>query len=70
MWSKLKKLDNPSSARAALEIVRADNSISNDLKEILERWLQDISKLFSGVQDNPEMAFDNNFYDVDQKTRI
>ena len=63
MWSRLKKLDNPSSARAALEIVRADNSISNDLKEILERWLQDISKLFSGVQDNPEMAFDNNFYD-------
>ena len=33
MWSRLKKLNNPSSTRAALEIVRADNTISNDLKE-------------------------------------
>ena len=63
MWSKLKKLNNPPSARAALEIVRADESISRDLKEILERWLTDISKLFSGVRDNPDMTFDDIFYE-------
>ena len=63
MWSSLKKLNNPPCSRAALEIVRADDTISHDLKEILERWLLDISKLFSGVEDNPEMVFDNNFYE-------
>ena len=63
MWSSLKKLNNPPSSRAALEIVRADDTISHDLKEILERWLLDISKLFSGLNDNPEMAFDDSFYE-------
>ena len=52
----------PPSSRAALEIVRADESISRDIKEILERWHSDISKLFSGVKENPEMAFDDGFY--------
>ena len=45
-----------------MEIVRADNSISHDVKEILERWHSDISRLFSGVKENPEMAADDNFY--------
>ena len=58
----MKRFDNPPTARAALEIVREDDSISRDLKEILERWFNDISKLFSGLNDNPEMAFDDNFY--------
>ena len=62
MWEQLKKLDNPPTARAALEIVREDDSISRDLKEILERWFRDISKLFSGLNDDPEMSFDENFY--------
>ena len=62
MWSKLNKLKSPPSSRIALEIVRSDETISRDLKEILERWLNDISKLFSGVRDNPEMTFDDNFY--------
>ena len=63
MWSQLKKLNNPPSSRAALEIVRADSTISNDLKEVLERWLSDISKLFSGIRDDPDMAFDDKFYE-------
>ena len=63
IWSSLKKLNNPSSSRVALEIVRADETISRDLKEILERWLTDISKLFSGVQENPEMSFNDTFYE-------
>ena len=62
MWEQLKRLDNPPTARAALEIVRDDDTISRDLKEILERWFSDISKLFSGLRDNPEMAFDDKFY--------
>ena len=63
MWSRLNKLSNPPLSRVALEIVRDDESISRDLKEILERWLKDISKLFSGVRDNPEMSFDEDFYE-------
>ena len=62
MWQQLKRLDNPKTTKAALEIVREDESISRDLKEILERWFQDISRLFSGLQDNPNVAFDENFY--------
>ena len=61
MWSALKKLDNRPSSRAALEIVRKDKTISRDLKEILERWHRDISGLFSGLRENPEFAFDENF---------
>ena len=63
MWSSLKKLSNPPSSRAVLEIVQADKTIFRDLKEILERWLTDISKLFSGVRENPEMSFDDTFYE-------
>ena len=63
MWAKLNRLCNPPSIRAALEIVRADGTISTDKREILERWFQDISKLFSGLRENPEMAFDNEFYE-------
>ena len=37
MWTKFKLLYDPPSTRAALEIVRADGSISNDIKEILLR---------------------------------
>ena len=46
MWEQLKRLDNPKTAKAALEIVREDKTISRDLKEILERWFKYISKLF------------------------
>ena len=55
-------MGDPPSSRAALEIVRADETISRDIREVLERWHLDISKLFSGVRDNPEMAFNDNFY--------
>ena len=63
MWAKLKKLNNPPSTNAVLEIVREDGSISNDIKEILNRWHKDIGKLFSGLRDNPEFAFDDEFYE-------
>ena len=63
MWSKLKKLSNPPSSKAVLEIVREDGTISNDVKEVLKRWHEDIGKLFSGLRENPEFAFDNDFYE-------
>ena len=62
MWAKLKRLCDPPSSRAAMEILREDGSVSTDIQEILEKWHQDISKLFSGLRDNPEMAFNEDFY--------
>ena len=62
MWARLKRLCDPPSTRAALEIVRADGSISTDMQEILDRWVRDIAKLFSGLRDNPDMAFNDDFF--------
>ena len=68
MWAALKLLNNPPTTRAALEIIREDETISRDIKEILERWYKDISSLFSGLHDDPEIAFNEEFYrDVLQK---
>ena len=63
MWEALKKLDNPPNVKAALEIIRDDKTISKDLKEVLNKWYKDISGLFSGLHDNPELAFDQEFYE-------
>ena len=41
MWAKLKQLGNPPSSKAVLEIIRDDNSISSDIREIT-RWHEDI----------------------------
>ena len=38
MWAALKKLNNFPDTKAALEIVRDDKTISNDVHEVLERW--------------------------------
>ena len=62
MWAKLQRLCDPPSSRAALEILRADGSVSSDIKEILERWHEDIPRLFSCLRENPEMAFNEEFY--------
>ena len=37
MWAKLKRLSEPPSTKAALEIVRQDGTISQDIQEILEK---------------------------------
>ena len=63
MWAKLRNLCNPPSTRAALQIVREDESISSDVKEVLARWHKDISNLFSGLRENPNFAFDDKFYE-------
>ena len=62
MWAALKKLNNLPDTKAALEIVREDKTISTDVQEVLERWFKDISRLFSGLHEDPEVVFDDNFY--------
>ena len=62
MWAALKRLSNPPSAKTALEIVRADGSISRETQEILSIWFKDISRLYSGLHDDLEMAYDEDFY--------
>ena len=62
MWEALKKLNNPPKMKAALEIIREDGSISTDIKEVLIRWYDDISSLFSGLHEDPELAFNEDFY--------
>ena len=70
MWAPLKRLNSPPNIKAALEIVRGDKTISTDIKEVLERWYLDISRLFSGLQENPEVVFDEAFYsEVIEKKR-
>ena len=58
----MSKLGTPTTPREALEVVRNDGSVSRDIKEVLERWHTDISGLFSGLRNNPDFAFDDDFY--------
>ena len=62
MWAKLKKLADPMNSKVAMEIVREDGTISQDVKEVLGRWHRDISQLFSGIREEPEIVFDEEFY--------
>ena len=62
MWKSIRDLERPPSVKAAIEIVREDMSISRDIQEVLSRWFQDISSLFSGLQDDPEIVYDEGFY--------
>ena len=63
MWAKLKKLAEPVNNRVAMEIVKEDGSISRDVKEVLQRWHKDISQLFSGIREDPDIVFDDKFYE-------
>ena len=58
MWAKLKRLCDLPSSRAAMEILKEDGTVSTYIKEILERWHQDISRLCS----DPMMALNEEFY--------
>ena len=70
MWAKLKKLAEPVNTKVAMEMVREDGTISHDVKEILQRWHRDISRLFSGIREDPEVVFDDIFFnEVLQKKR-
>ena len=62
MWKKLKRLNENKSSKAVLEIIKSDKTISKDIQEVLGRWHTDISKLFSDIRDDPEVAFNDEFY--------
>ena len=42
--------------------MREDSTISRDIKEVLARWYRDISGLFSGFKEDPDLAFNEEFY--------
>lgn len=48
MLAAPKRLSNPPSAKTALEIVRADGSISRKTQKILGRWFKDILGCIQG----------------------
>ena len=62
MWKKIKRLGDNKTSKAVLEIIKQDQTISSDVTEVLQRWYKDISKLFSDVKENPNVAFDDTFY--------
>ena len=49
MWASLKKLSEPLDRKTILEIVRDDQSISGDIKEVLDRWFRDIFQPVTGA---------------------
>ena len=61
LWEHIKKLNCPPT-KPRFEIIRDDGSVSTDSDEILDKWFTDISRLYSGVRNNPEMVFDEDFY--------
>ena len=61
VWKRINQLTERKQTKVILEIIREDKTISNDLKEVLQKWHLDFSKSFSGLKDNPENAFDDDF---------
>ena len=59
---KIKRLNETKSTKAVLEIINSDKTITNDIKEVLNKWQTDISKLFSDIRDNPEVTFNDEFF--------
>ena len=62
MWKLLNSLSEPKSSKVVMEIINKDETISTDIKEILKRWHSDISGLFSGLRDEPDLAFNDQFF--------
>ena len=62
MWKYIKSLSEPKSSKVVMEIIRQDNTISTDIKEVLDRWHSDISGLFSGIRENPDLAYNDDFF--------
>ena len=62
IWNQIKKLNCPPK-RPPLEIVKEDGTVTRNRKEVSDKWYQDISRLFNGIKENPDMAFDQKFYE-------
>ena len=61
MWKKINALSEPKSSKVIMEIIREDGKISSDVKDVLTRWYKDISGLFAGAKESPELVFDEEF---------
>jgi hypothetical protein len=44
-----------------LEIIREDDTLSSDIKEVLYKWHSDFAQNLSGIRENPEVVFDDIF---------
>ena len=62
VWDQIKKLNCPPK-RPPLEVLKEDGSITRDTREVSDKWYRDISRLFAGIKENPDMAFDKSFYE-------
>ena len=63
MWKRLKALSDRKSSSVLLEIIREDGSISTDKKEVLEKWCSDFKQCFKGMKDDPDLVFDDEFFE-------
>ena len=68
MWKRLKALSGQKSSHVLLEILREDGSVSNEKREVLQKWYNDFSQCFKGIKDDPDMVFDDQY--LDQITKL
>ena len=61
IWQEIKKLTSPP-IRPILEIVNTDGSTSRRNEDVRNRWYSDIANLFSGLKNDPDLAYDDSFY--------
>ena len=54
LWKKLKALHMKPS-KNVLEIIKEDRSLSCEVGEVLQRWCTDISKLYAGLHEDPDI---------------
>ena len=62
VWDQIKNLNCPPK-RPPLEVLKEDGTITRDTMEVSDKWYQDISRLFTGIKENPDMAFNKSFYE-------
>ena len=55
--------------KRVLEIIRDDKTISNDTKEVLNKWFSDFSESFSGFKNNQDLAYDDVFLSSIEKLK-
>ena len=61
MWKRLKALSDHKPTHVLLEVIRDDETISKDIKDVLEKWHKDFSECFKGIKDDPDLVFDDEF---------
>ena len=62
IWQEIKKLTSPPIC-PILEIVNADGNTSRRAEDVRNKWYSYISRLFSGLKNDPDIAYDDTFYE-------